>query len=123
MNIYSLKVDLLKLKNACRVTIPGRTGKKRGIFIPFEDNSELYDGEKGVYLSMTAVEMKQPGQWGDTHFIKGNKQEDEYKAMSDEERKALPILGQMRPLERKTVPQPAPQVQVERTEEDDDLPF
>ena len=123
MNIFSLKVDLLKLKNACRVTIPGRTGKKRGIFIPFDDNSELYDGEKGVYLSMTAVEMKQPGQWGDTHFIKGNKQEDEYKSMSDEERKALPILGQMRPLEKKTEQQPAPQVQVERTEEDDDLPF
>lgn len=123
MNIFSLKVDLLKLKNACRVTVPGRTGKKRGIFIPFEDNSELYDGEKGVYLSMTAVEMKQPGQWGDTHFIKGNKQEDEYRAMGEEERKSLPILGQMRPLERKTGQQPAPQVQVERTEADDDLPF
>ena len=123
MNIFSLKVDLLKLKNARRVTIPGKTSRKRGIFIPFEDNSEVYDGEKGVYLSMTDVEMKLPGKLGDTQFIKGNKQEDEYKSMSDEERIALPILGQMRPLERKTVQQPAPQVQVERTEEDDDLPF
>ena len=123
MNIFSLKVDLLKLKNARRVTIPGKTSRKRGIFIPFEDNSEVYDGEKGVYLNLTVVEMKQPGQYGDTHIVKGNKSEEEYKAMGDEERKALPILGQMRPLERKTVQQPAPQVQVERTEEDDDLPF
>lgn len=123
MSNFSIKVDLLKLKRACRVTIPGRTGKKRGIFIPFEDNSEVYDGEKGVYLNLTVVEMKQPGQWGDTHIVKGNKSEEEYKAMGEEERKSLPILGQMRPLERKTVQQPAPQVQVERTEEDDDLPF
>lgn len=123
MNIFSLKVDLLKLKNACRVTIPGKTSRKRGIFIPFEDNSEVYDGEKGVYLNLTVVEMKQPGQYGDTHIVKGNKPEEEYKAMGEDERKALPILGQMRPLERKTVQQPAPQVQVERTEEDDDLPF
>ena len=123
MNIFSLKVDLLKLKNACRVTIPGKTSRKRGIFIPFEDNSEVYDGEKGVYLNLTVVEMKQPGQYGNTHIVKGNKPEEEYKAMGEDERKALPILGQMRPLERKTVQQPAPQVQVERTEEDDDLPF
>ena len=123
MSNYGEKIDLLKLKNACRVTIPGKTARKRGIFIPFEDNSELFDGEKGVYLNLTVVEMKQPGQYGDTHIVKGNKSEDEYKAMSDEERKALPILGQMRPLERKTVQQPAPQVQVEQTEDDDDLPF
>lgn len=122
MSNYGVKIDLLRLKSACRVTIPGKTSRKRGIFIPFEDNSELYDGEKGVYLNLTVVEMKQPGQWGDTHIVKGNKQEDEYKAMSDEERKALPILGQMRPLERKTVQQPAPQVAA-TTDDDDDLPF
>lgn len=122
MSNYSVKVDLLKLKNACRVTIPGKTSRKRGIFIPFGDNSELYDGEKGVYLNLTVVEMKQPGQYGDTHIVKGNKSEDEYKAMGDEERKALPILGQMRPLERKTVQQPAPQVAA-TTDDDDDLPF
>lgn len=118
-NYYGEKIDLLKLKNACRVTIPGKTSRKRGIFIPFEDNSEVYDGEKGVYLNLTVVEMKQPGQYGDTHIVKGNKSEDEYKAMGEDERKALPILGQMRPLERKTAVQPSPEVQVD----DDDLPF
>lgn len=121
MSNYGERIDLLKLKNACRVTIPGRTGKKRGIFIPFEDNSEMFDGEKGVYLNLTVVEMKQPGQYGDTHIVKGNKPEEEYRAMDEEERKSLPILGQMRPLERKTVQQPAPQVQAET--DDDDLPF
>ena len=119
MSNYGEKIDLLKLKNACRVTILGKTGKKRGIFIPFEDNSEVYDGEKCVYLNLTVVEMKQPGQYGDTHIVKGNKPAEEYKATGEDERKALPILGQMRPLERKTVQQPAPQVQVD----DDDLPF
>lgn len=119
MSNYSIRVNLLNLTNACRVTIPGKTSRKRGIFIPFEDNSEVYDGEKGVYLNLTAVELKQPGQYGDSHLLKGNKPEEEYKAMGEEERKALPILGQMRPLERKTVYQPAPQVQVD----DDDLPF
>lgn len=123
MSYYSIRVNLLKLTNACRVTIPGRTGKKRGVFIPVEDNKEMWDGEKGVYLNLTAVELKHPGEYGDSHLLKGNKPEEEYRAMGEEERKALPILGQMRPLERKTVEQPSPQVQVERTEADDDLPF
>lgn len=119
MSNYSIRVNLLKLKNACRVTIPGRTGKKRGVFIPVEDNGEMWDGEKGVYLNLVAVELKQPGEYGDSHLLKGNKPEEEYRAMGEEERKALPILGQMRPLERKTVEQPSPEVQVD----DDDLPF
>lgn len=36
---YSIKLNLLKFKNACVVTVKGATATKRGVFIPIEDNN------------------------------------------------------------------------------------
>ena len=113
----SIKINLQKLHNAALLIIPGRTAKKRCICIPVDDNPEIFVGEKGVYLNLTAIEMKEPGQYGDTHLIKGNIPDDVYRVMTEEERKAQPILGQMRPLARKA--QPAPEVQAEADNVDD----
>ena len=120
MSNQSIRIDLQKFRNAALLTIPGRDTKKRCICIPVEDNPEIFVGTKGTYLNLTAIEMKEPGQYGDTHLIKGNTPEEIYKAMSEEERKAQPIVGQMRPLARKE--QPAPEARVE-VEDEDDLPF
>lgn len=121
MSNYSVRLNLQAFKNAGLVTIPGRTAKKRCICIPVDDNPEIFVGEKGVYLNLTAVEMKEPRQYGDTHFLKGNVPEKVYKSLSDEERKSQPIVGQMRPLVRKE--QPAPEVSAVQAEVEDDLPF
>ena len=72
MSNQSIKINLKKFRNAALLTIPGRTAKKRCICIPVDDNPEIFVGEKGVYLDLTAIEMKEPGQYGDTHFLKGN---------------------------------------------------
>lgn len=120
MSNYSIRLNLQAFKSAGLVTIPGRTAKKRCICIPVDDNSEIFVGEKGVYLNLTAVEMKEPGQYGDTHFLKGNTPEEIWKSMSEDERRSQPIVGQMRPLARKE--QPAPEVQPVQ-EVEDDLPF
>ena len=113
----SIKINLQKLKNARLLTIQGKTAKKRCVCVPVDDNPEIFVGEKGIYLNLTAIEMKEPGQYGDTHIIKGNIPEETYRVMTEEERKAQPILGQMRPLARKE--QPAPEVQAEADEADD----
>lgn len=122
MSNYSIKVNLQALRNAGLMIIPGRTAKKRCICIPVDDNPEIFVGEKGTYLNITAVEMKEPGKWGDTHFLKGNAPEEVWKSMSEDEKRSRPIVGQMSPLTRKE--QPAPEVSgVEPDNEDDDLPF
>lgn len=56
---YSIKADLLKVKGAFVKDLKGRTGAvKRCLIIPIED-SGMFLGEKGCYLNMTAIEMRE----------------------------------------------------------------
>ena len=114
---YSIKADLLKLQGAFVTNIKGKTETKRCLVIPVDD-ARLYVGQKGCYLNMTAIEM-QNSQYGDTHCIKQNLDREVYKAMTEEQRNAMPIIGSMRPLEK-------PQATLDtayRVESDEDLPF
>lgn len=116
---YSIKTDLLRLPGAFVTNIKGRTATKRCLCIPIED-SGLFLGQKGVYLNLTAFEMRNP-QYGDTHCVKVSFDKDVYEKMTEEERKANPIIGGMRMIERQTE-----QIQVTttvETEEEEELPF
>lgn len=122
MGNFSIKEDLLKLKGAFITNFKGRTETKRCLVIPVDD-SGLYVGEKGVYL--TAIEMENP-QYKETHCIKQSLDKEIYEALSEEQRQALPIIGGMKPLAKKA----APQMNVNSTfdgaqavENTDDLPF
>lgn len=124
MQNYSIKADLLKLKGAFVTNFKGKTATKRCLVIPVDD-SALYVGEKGVYLNMTAIEMENP-RFKETHCIKQSLDKEIYEALTDEQRQALPIIGGMKPIERKA----APQMNVSSTfdgtqavENEDDLPF
>ena len=124
MSNFSIKTDLLKLKGSFLTNLKGKTATKRCLVIPI-DESGMYLGEKGVYLNLTAIEMREE-RYGDTHVVKQGLPKDVYQAMTDEERNAQPILGSLKPLE----PAPAKQRQVTQTtdaatavEEPDDLPF
>jgi hypothetical protein len=96
---YSIKTDLLKLKGAFVTNLKGKTATKRCLIIPV-DEANLYVGEKGVYLNMTAIEMREP-KYSETHCVKQSLDRERYDAMTDEERNAQPILGGMKQLERK----------------------
>lgn len=121
---FSIKADLLKIKGAAMINLKGKTATKRCLVIPV-DESGLFVGEKGVYLNMTAVEMREP-RYGDTHCVKINLDRDAYNALSEEERKNIPILGGMHELK-----QQVRTMQVTQTVDaaaavdnpDDDLPF
>lgn len=66
---YSIKADLLKVKGAFVKDLKGRTGAvKRCLIIPIED-SGMFLGEKGCYLNMTAIEMRE-ARYNDTHCVK-----------------------------------------------------
>ena len=79
-----IKLNLLKLRGAEIKNLgDGIYMKKEVLCIPIE---ELYKGEKGLYLNLVAFEM----QSGKSEFLVKQSAKE---GMSDEERKAIPILG------------------------------
>lgn len=115
---YSIKADLLKVKGAFVTNIKGKTATKRCLCIPI-DNSGLFLGKQGCYLNMTAIEMQNP-QFSDTHCIKVSFDKEVYEKMTEEEKKAQPIIGGLHQMERKQEQMP---VTGYASTEDDDLPF
>lgn len=123
MSSYAIKVNLKTLKDTGLVNVKGR----KCVLIPVDGNGEIYVGEKGIYLNLTAIEMKQASQFGDTHFLKGNLDKDAFAKLTEEERKALPIVGNMRPIERRQAEQPAEPIAdgdiTPADDDEEDLPF
>ena len=130
MGNFQGKLDFLKFKNSCVISVKGKTGEKKGVFVPIEDNglfvtTDENNKAKGAYFNFAVFENKQVGKYGDTHMIKQSIDKDARSKMSDEEKRAMPIFGNMKPMEfnnsSQTVETPvAPLVQ---KEEDDSLPF
>ena len=96
---YGIKLDLLKVQGAFLTNIKGRTQTKRCLVIPIDD-SGMYLGQKGLYLDLTAIELREP-QYQDTHCIKQSVPKERFEQMTDEEKQQQPILGGMREIERK----------------------
>ena len=96
MENFSLKVNLLKLRNTVVAMVPGRRETKRCVIVPVDDN-HLFVGEKGVYLDLSGIEMRER-RFDDTHVLKQNLPREVYQGMSDEERREMPIVGTMRPM-------------------------
>ena len=113
---YSIKADLMKVSGAFVTNIQGKTMVKKCLCIPIE-GSGLFLGEKGCYLSMTAIEMQAP-RFEDTHCVKVSYDKEDYDRMTPEQRQALPIIGGLRPMARQSTP-----VQAMPATEVDDLPF
>lgn len=119
---YSIKANLLKVQGAFVTNLKGKTETKRCLVIPV-DESGMFLGEKGCYLNMAAIEMNE-SRYGDTHCVKVSLPKDKVEGMTEEERKAIPILGGMHPLVSQTQ-QMAVRGQLDATVvmNEDDLPF
>lgn len=120
-NNYSGKLNLLRLRNACIVTVKGRTADKRGVFIPIDDNNLFITaGEdlkaRGAYIDFIAWENQQPSKYGDTHSLRQSLAKEVRERMTDEELKAVPYT-----VENAAQSVEAPQATVD--EGMDDLPF
>jgi hypothetical protein len=118
---FGIRIDLLKLKGAFMRNLKGQTATKRCLIIPVDECEGMFLGEKGCYLSLTAIEMQNP-QYNETHCVKADVPREQRETMTEEERRSLPILGGMREIKPK-----APQsMQVQGTlgqNDIDDLPF
>ncbi len=123
---FSMKIDLLKLKGAFmrNITSPKTGVTKRCFILPVDDVEGLFLGEKGLYLSMTGIEMREP-KFSDTHCIKPDLPKEQREALTEEQKNQIPILGGMHAIEAKPATM---NVQGEMgtdyfTENADDLPF
>ncbi len=99
---YTGKMNLLRFKSACIVNMQGKTMKKKGVFIPIDDNCLFVSTDdagnaKGVYVDFMAWENKQPSQYGDTHSIKQNYPKEVRTLLNEGELKSIPYFGNLRP--------------------------
>ena len=130
MGNFQGKLNFLKFKNSCVISVKGKTGEKKGVFVPIEDNglfvtTDENNKAKGAYFNFAVFENKYVGKYGDTHMIKQSIDKDTRSKMSDEEKRAIPILGNMKPMELQNASQAVdtPVAPVAHEEEDDSLPF
>lgn len=92
---YSLKIDVKKLNKAFVMPIQGKTASVECVCIP---TTEFYKGKNGeLYSNIEIVEKKQVGQYGDSHFAKQQLEKASYQALTEEQRKNIPILGSFQP--------------------------
>ena len=123
MSNISVKLNLAGLTHS-RKLMKGKTGDIDCLIIPIEQN-KLYKGEKGLYLDLTLIEIKdrskQSPDQKDTHLVKQSFSKEVYDAMSEEERKSYPIRGNA--IYWGSFSNSNEPALAEPQEEDDDLPF
>lgn len=125
---YQGKINLLKLKNACIVSVKGKTASKRGVFIPIEDNCLFISADenlkaKGAYIDINVWENQQPSKYGDTHGIRQSLSRKIIEKMTDDEKKAIPYIGNMKPFESVNASRSVDAPNAPIYNEVDDLPF
>lgn len=128
MGNFQGKLDFLKFKNSCVISVKGKSGAKKGVFVPIEDNglfvtTDENNKAKGAYFNFAVFENKQVGKYGDTHMIKQSLDKDIRSKMSEEEKRAMPILGNMKPMELQNASQAVEAPVAPLVQEEDDLPF
>lgn len=100
---YRIKIDLLKLRGASVQNVQGKTATKRCVIIPVDECDGVFLGEKGCYLTMTAIEMREP-KFSDTHCIKPDIPKEQRDTMTEVERNAVQILGGLHEIQKQQPP-------------------
>lgn len=91
MSNISINLNLRQLNHAVITTKKGA----RCILIPIVEN-QLIEGEKGIYLNIQAWELKnKQNDRKDTHILKQSLKKEVFEAMSDDEKKEIPIIGNL----------------------------
>ena len=124
MATISVKIDLRQLKHIVQKLKRKDGTEVECLTIPITENN-LFKGEKGVYLDLTAFELKEKrADSKDTHLVKQSLPKEVFEKMTDEEKRALPILGNAIVWERQeSTPNVIQEAFEPVPEETDDLPF
>ena len=115
------KLNLGQLKGQVKV-MQGQSGMIECLVLPIIQNN-LFKGEKGIYLDLIAFEIEnKKGDSKDTHLVKQSLPKEVFEKMTDEQKKAMPIIGNLRVWDS-TYSEAEPQTNMEPQAESDDLPF
>jgi len=88
------KINLAGLQHVIQ-TKKGKSGDVKCLVIPIEQNHLFHSDNSGaVYLDIIAFEMKEAKDYG-THIVKQSLPKDVREAMSEEDKKKQPILGNL----------------------------
>jgi hypothetical protein len=130
---YRLKINVKKLNKAFIFPIQGKFEKVDCLCIPvseFYEGKPDKDGHIPLYCNLEITEKKQIGQYNDTHFAKQSLEKASYNALSDEQKKNIPIIGNMELSKfgnntptQPNEPQAQAQAQAQEEPEGDGLPF
>lgn len=98
MENYNIKVNLAKIKGAVAYKDP--SSKKKYLMLPL-DNPCFFQGKSGVYLNIAAWQFKDGGanSYNESHYLRESLPKSEYEKLSQEEKKAMPIIGSMSVME------------------------
>ena len=125
---YSLKIDLRKLNGAFLGSVRG----ENCVIIPVEKNGIFCAQSGAAYLDLAAIDLRQQGKFGGTHLVKRSHRKAERDRLTETERNAQPILGDLKPfgaasVDAVAVEVDAPGIQAATAEAsgviDEDLPF
>lgn len=123
MSNISVKLNLRQLKSTVR-TMKGASGEIECVIIPIDAN-HLVRGEKGIYLDLMGFELKEKKDDSkQTHIVKQSLPKEVYEVMTDEQKRELPIVGNMIYWgHREPAPQEFAVADSQFKPEEDDLPF
>ena len=116
----NIKIDLKKLANASLVNLKGKTATKRCLVIPVDD-ANLFVGERGIYLDLTAYPYNDKN-GNPKHLVKQSFSKEVFHSFTEDEIKALPILGDIEPWIPKEMAAQS-DMQIDESNTPDDIPF
>ena len=102
MDNFQQKLNLLKFNNAFTMPIKGKTSVKQCVCIPIDDNYLFVSADdsknaKAIYADINANQYEGgKSQYGDTHYLRLNVPKEVREKMTEEEKKAIPYLGNMK---------------------------
>ncbi len=101
---YQLSINLLRYKVARVMNVGGVPC----VVLPIEHN-DLYakmderNQVSAVYLNCSVWETKEPSKYGDTHYVKQSHSKEYREAQSEESKRQEPIIGNMKPMESRSL--------------------
>ena len=102
MENFQAKLNLLKFNKAFTMTIRGKEAVKQCVCIPIEDNYLFVSADEHLKATIYADINVNPyengkSQYGDTHYLRLSVPKEVRDKMTEEQKKAIPFLGNMKP--------------------------